>query len=121
MVFNTGAALLDAIVLAVVNRDPDGTYGYKITQEVRQVIELSESTLYPVLRRLQKDECLITYDREYSGRNRRYYKITEKGRAQLNMYVGEWYTYAGKLNRIFTGEAFTSPELSNTVSEEKAV
>ena len=58
MVFNTGAALLDAIVLAVVSKEPEGTYGYKITQEVRQVIELSESTLYPVLRRLQKDECL---------------------------------------------------------------
>ena len=46
MVFNTGAALLDAIVLAVVSKEPEGTYGYKITQEVRQVIELSESTLY---------------------------------------------------------------------------
>ena len=45
MVFNTGAALLDAIVLAVVSKEPEGTYGYKITQEVRQVIELSESTL----------------------------------------------------------------------------
>lgn len=56
MVFNTGAALLDAIVLAVVSKEPEGTYGYKITQDVRQVIELSESTLYPVLRRLQKDE-----------------------------------------------------------------
>ena len=63
MLFNTGAALLDAIVLAVVAREPEGTYGYKITQEVRQVIELSESTLYPVLRRLQKDECLEVYDR----------------------------------------------------------
>ena len=41
MVFNTGAALLDAIVLAVVSKEPEGTYGYKITQEVRQVIELS--------------------------------------------------------------------------------
>ena len=58
MVFNTGAALLDAIVLSVVARDREGTYGYKITQEVRQAIEISESTLYPVLRRLQKDECL---------------------------------------------------------------
>ncbi len=64
MVFNTGAALLDAIVLAVVSKEPEGTYGYKITQEVRQVIELSESTLYPVLRRLQKDECLEIYDME---------------------------------------------------------
>lgn len=69
MLFNTGAALLDAIVLAVVAREPEGTYGYKITQEVRQVIELSESTLYPVLRRLQKDECLEVYDREMQWQN----------------------------------------------------
>ena len=68
MLFNTGAALLDAIVLAVVAREPEGTYGYKITQEVRQVIELSESTLYPVLRRLQKDECLEVYDRSEERR-----------------------------------------------------
>ncbi len=44
MVFNTGAALLDAIVLAIVSRDQEGTYGYKITQDVRNVIEISEST-----------------------------------------------------------------------------
>ena len=54
MVFNTGAALLDAIVLAVVSHESEGTYGYKITQDVRSAINVSESTLYPVLRRLQK-------------------------------------------------------------------
>ena len=64
MVFNTGAALLDAIVLAVVSKEEEGTYGYKITQDVRVAIEVSESTLYPVLRRLQKDGCLMVYDRE---------------------------------------------------------
>ena len=78
MVFNTGAALLDAIVLAVVSSELKGTYGYKITQEVREVIEISESTLYPVLRRLQKDECLEVYDMECAGRNRRYYQVPEK-------------------------------------------
>ena len=57
MVFNTGAALLDAVVLAVVSREQEGTYGYKITQDVREVLEVSESTLYPVLRRLKKDGC----------------------------------------------------------------
>lgn len=57
MVFNTGAALLDAIVLSVVSKSAEGTYRYKITQDVRQAIEISESTLYPVLRRLQKDDC----------------------------------------------------------------
>ena len=103
MVFNTGAALRDAIVLAVVSKEADGTYGYKITQDVRQVLEVSESTLYPVLRRLQKDECLETYDQEYGGRNRRYYKLTERGMAQLNLYKTEWKNYSTKISRLFEG------------------
>jgi PadR family transcriptional regulator PadR len=68
MIFNTGAALLDAIVLAIVASEAEGTYGYKITQDVRSVIEISESTLYPVLRRLLKDDCLEVFDKEYGGR-----------------------------------------------------
>ena len=100
MVFNTGAALLDAIVLAIVSRDADGTYGYKITQDVRGAIDISESTLYPVLRRLQKEECLEVYDLAFDGRNRRYYKITERGRVQLNLYRGEWNVYSGRISRI---------------------
>lgn len=103
MVFNTGAALLDAIVLAVVSKDAEGTYGYKITQEVRQVIEVSESTLYPVLRRLQKDECLEVYDMECAGRNRRYYKVTERGRVQLNLYESEWRKYSKNITSMFEG------------------
>ena len=79
MVFNTGAALLDAIVLAVVSREEEGTYGYKITQDVRRVLEVSESTLYPVLRRLQKEEYLATYDEPFQGRNRRYYTTLFEG------------------------------------------
>lgn len=103
MVFNTGAALLDAIVLAVVSKSKEGTYGYKITQDVRMALEVSESTLYPVLRRLLKDGCLEVYDQEYGGRNRRYYKITEKGRIQLNLYITEWKTYSERITNIFTG------------------
>lgn len=103
MVFNTGAALLDAIVLAAVSNERDGTYGYKITQDVRQVIEISESTLYPVLRRLQKDDCLEVYDMECGGRNRRYYKVTEKGLAQLHLYENEWNEYSAKISSMFTG------------------
>lgn len=103
MVFNTGAALLDAIVLAVVSRDKEGTYGYKITQDVRKAIEVSESTLYPVLRRLQKDDCLEVYDRQFDGRNRRYYKVTEKGAVQLNLYEAEWKNYSSRINGLFEG------------------
>ena len=100
MVFNTGSALLDAIVLSVVSREEIGTYGYRITQDVRNVIDISESTLYPVLRRLQKEDCLETHDIAIDGRNRRYYRLTEKGRLQLNLYRGEWSVYSQKISGI---------------------
>ena len=105
MVFNTGAALLDAIVLAVVSKEEEGTYGYRITQDVRLALEVSESTLYPVLRRLQKDDCLEVYDREFGGRNRRYYKITEKGSVQLNLYIAARRENSSKIMKICTGGA----------------
>lgn len=103
MVFNTGATLLDAIVLAVVSREESGTYGYKITQDVRKVLEVSDSTLYPVLRRLQKDACLEVYDQQCDGRNRRYYKLTTKGEEQLNRYRMEWKSYSEKILELFEG------------------
>ena len=104
MSFNTGAALLDAIVLAVVGREKQGTYGYRITQEVRAVLDLSESTLYPVLRRLQKDGCLTVHDEAFNGRNRRYYQITPAGRARLAAFTAEWEAYTAKINTLFKGE-----------------
>ena len=101
MVFNTGAALLDGIVLAVISKDEEGTYGYRITQEVREILDVSESTLYPVLRRLQKDGCLDIYDKAYAGRNRRYYKLTKKGSTKLQLYALEWQEYSKKISNIF--------------------
>ena len=88
LIFTVNASLLDAIVLSVVSEND--TYGYKITQEVNNIIGISESTLYPVLRRLQKDNNLEAYDMEYLGRNRRYYRITNKGRILLSLYKEEW-------------------------------
>ena len=99
MTITPSAALMDAIVLSVVARD--GTYGYKITQDIRAVMEISESTLYPVLRRLQKDGCLDVYDQEFAGRNRRYYRIPQQGQAQLAEALGEWERYKGRLDAIF--------------------
>ena len=102
MNFNTGTTLLDAVVLSVVSRE--GTYGYKITQDVRTIIEVSESTLYPVLRRLQKDGFLETYDMEFQGRNRRYYKITSNGMILLDKYRNEWRNFCGGVNEILLGK-----------------
>ena len=102
MAFNTGATLMDALVLSIVAQEP--TYGYKITQEVRAVMVVSESTLYPVLRRLQKDGCLDTYDQEFAGRNRRYYRLTEAGRQRLADYRREWRDYRRSIDRLLLGE-----------------
>ena len=99
MAFNTGAALMDALVLSIVAQEP--TYGYKITQEVRAVMVVSESTLYPVLRRLQKDQLLTIYDAPFNGRNRRYYQITSAGRAQLAAYAQEWSRYRSSIDTFF--------------------
>lgn len=101
MTFQLGAALLDACVLSVLSRED--AYGYKLTQEVREVMDISESTLYPVLRRLQKDECLEIYDMPYQGRNRRYYKITTRGKDVLEVYLEEWKLYVEKINKVLHG------------------
>ena len=69
-----------------------------------------ESTLYPVLRRLQKDECLEVYDRECSGRTRRYYKVTSRGWAQLHLYESEWRSYSGKITGLFEGRPVNRSE-----------
>ena len=102
MTFTAGSALLDAVVLSVVSLE--GTYGYKITQDVRQVMDVSESTLYPVLRRLQKDGLLETYDMEFQGRNRRYYKITSNGMILLDKYRNEWLSYKKNVDKILLGQ-----------------
>lgn len=101
MTFTAGSALLDAVVLSVVSME--GTYGYKITQDVRQIMDVSESTLYPVLRRLQKDGYLETYDMEFQGRNRRYYKITSNGMILLDKYRSEWIAFRNNVDKILLG------------------
>ncbi len=101
MTFNTGAALLEALVLSAVNQSD--TYGYKITQDVRSVVEVSESTLYPVLRRLQKDGYLAAYDQEYAGRNRRYYAITAEGQKRLADCRAEWEGYRVRIENLLFG------------------
>ena len=96
MVFQLGASLLDALVLAVLHKE--AAYGYKLTQEVKSMMQVSESTLYPVLRRLTREGCLETYDEEHMGRNRRYYRLTEKGKDQYAFYVKEWQIFRDQID-----------------------
>ena len=79
--------LLDACVLHILLKGD--TYGYKLTQEVTDLLGTSESALYPVLRRLEAQGHLETYSAEYSGRLRRYYRITSAGISRLEEYKTE--------------------------------
>lgn len=101
MNFPLSAGLLEACVLAELNRRD--VYGYQLTQQLRQVLDISESTLYPVLRRLQKENCLITYDQPYQGRNRRYYQITLQGQERLRQALAEWKDYKNGIERVLEG------------------
>ena len=98
MVFQIGSALLDACVLSALEEEP--LYGYALTQKVKSVVDISESTLYPVLRRLTKDGLLSTYDQPFNGRNRRYYVLTDYGKSQLIFLRNEWISYKERLNGI---------------------
>ena len=97
------APLLDACVLGVLSRGD--SYGYALTQQVRAVVDISESTLYPVLRRMQKEGALETYDQPYLGRNRRYYRITPRGEALLQDYRAAWRDYRAGIDRLMEEEA----------------
>lgn len=105
MAYPIAASLLDAVVLSVVSRGDQ--YGYRITQDVRRYLDMSESTLYPVLRRLQKNGCLATYDRPCDGRNRRYYSITDEGFRQLEQYRRDWREYRQKIEHLLFFEGGT--------------
>ncbi|MDO4869908.1 MAG: PadR family transcriptional regulator [Bacillota bacterium] len=102
MAFKIESSLLDACALAILQRGD--TYGYEITQEMKKAIVVSESTLYPVLRRLQKEELCRTYDQPYQGRNRRYYSITPKGEEQLKEYRKQWDNYRNAIQKLLYGK-----------------
>lgn len=77
--------LLDACVLNAL--DGGESYGYKIINDLKDIINISESTLYPILKRLEAGGALKTTSREFNGRLRRYYALTPAGRQKLEEYM----------------------------------
>ena len=75
-------------VLSVLQKEP--SYGYMIVKEVSECIEISESTLYPILKRMENAGCLTTYKQEHNGRMRKYYEITDAGRKKIEEFLSEW-------------------------------
>lgn len=80
--------LLDICVLASLTEED--SYGYKLIQDTKDIVEISESTLYPILRRLEDNDYLTSYTKEYNGRLRKYYQITKKGKRHIEDFLEEW-------------------------------
>lgn len=80
--------LLDVCVLAAIKNEE--SYGYKIIQDMKPYIDMSESTLYTILKRLESAKMLTVRTAEYGGRLRKYYRITRAGLGRIEDFKQEW-------------------------------
>ena len=80
--------LLDILVLAAIKTED--SYGYKIIKDIKPYMTISESTLYPILRRLEENGSLTVRSIEHNGRLRKYYHLTENGHDRLKSFTEEW-------------------------------
>ena len=80
--------MMEACILAVLSRSD--SYGYQLIKDMEPIMRLSESTLYPVLRRLEAAGCLTVYSVEHNSRLRKYYAITDEGRKKIADFLAEW-------------------------------
>ncbi|MBS7021473.1 MAG: PadR family transcriptional regulator [Firmicutes bacterium] len=80
--------LLEFCILAVLQKED--SYGYQMIKDVSECIEISESTLYPILKRLESSNYLEVYSVEHQGRLRKYYHITEKGKEHIQEFLSGW-------------------------------
>ena len=80
--------LLDVCVLTAIKNED--SYGYQIIKDIKPYVDISESTLYPILRRLEAAELLTVRSAEHNGRLRKYYRITDAGRERIEAFKAEW-------------------------------
>ncbi len=80
--------LLEICVLKILTKSD--SYGYQIVKDISEVIEISESTLYPILKRLENNDCLEVYSVEHNGRLRKYFKIKDEGYKKIKDFILEW-------------------------------
>ena len=101
MGFQIGGAILDFVVLSILRHQDE--YGYLLTQQVQQILDISETAMYPALKRLQKANLLTTYDSPFQGRNRRYYSISPEGLAALATYEKSWNQFKQHMDLLLEG------------------
>lgn len=101
MYFPVSALLIEYLILTIVSSHD--SYGYEISQTIKLAADIKESTLYPILKKLEKAGFLTTYSQEYQGRKRKYYAITKAGREQITVLSNEWQTYKDTIDGIIEG------------------
>ena len=95
--------VLEICVLALISKKD--MYGYEIVQNISKVIDVNEGTIYPILRRLTKEEYFETYILESSeGPARKYYKITKSGNENLDILMSEWKDFVKAVNILISDE-----------------
>ncbi len=94
--------LAESLVLFVVSGED--VYGYKLMQDISGMMPMSESTLYPILRRLEAGGFVAAYSREFNGRLRKYYSITPIGRGRLDEYKEQWREVRGIIDNLLREE-----------------
>lgn len=80
--------LLEFCVLAVLTKSD--SYGYQIIKDISNCVEISESTLYPILKRLEAGSYLKAYSVEHNSRLRKYYQLTDAGKEYIQEFLNEW-------------------------------
>lgn len=101
MYFPVSALLIEYLILTIV--ETQDSYGYEISQTIKLVADIKESTLYPILKKLEKAGFLTTYSQEFQGRKRKYYSITESGKDQIEYLNSEWAVYRDTIDGIVEG------------------
>jgi len=101
MYFPTSSALIEFLILAVLEQGD--SYGYEISQTIKLIANIKDSTLYPILKKLEASGFLTTYSREFQGRMRKYYSLTNRGVEQLVTLKEEWTLYTETVNGIIEG------------------
>ncbi|EHJ52410.1 PadR family transcriptional regulator [Streptococcus macacae] len=101
MYYPTSALLIEYLILAIVKGHD--SYGYEISQTIKLAANIKESTLYPILKKLEKAGFLTTYSQEHNGRQRKYYTITNSGKEQLTFLSHQWSLYKETIDGIIEG------------------
>ncbi|MDD9138418.1 helix-turn-helix transcriptional regulator [Fructobacillus sp. CRL 2054] len=90
--------VLEAVILSVLQEEP--LYGYALTKKIQSEVPISDSTTYPVLRRLEKAGLVTTSSKVFAERVRKYYELTDAGQLHLKEACADWLAFEDQINSL---------------------